>query len=97
MMHGLLINGHGAVTPIVVPPGRYRSLLLFGDNGRQKLLPAELRVSIYRDGFGFDTQRVLLDSVKGAVEIVLTDPHLVGGISIQREDVGAVNIAWALR
>lgn len=96
MMHGTLINGHYAVTPIAVPPGRYRTLILFGDNGRQKLLPAELRVSIYRDGYGFDTQRVLLDSAKGAVEINLTDHTLVEGISIQREDVGAVNVSWVL-
>jgi hypothetical protein len=92
MPYGQLAEGQGAITPISLPKGRYKTIGFIADNGLQGLPPAALRVAVYHGGWKVD--QVTIDSAKGQTVVTFTDPADTSGISVRREDAGDVHVAW---
>jgi hypothetical protein len=101
-MYGELREGPKALTVIALPRGKYRTLILFCDNNRQNLLPAELRVAFWHTEYGFQVRNpVLVDGAKGPVEIQFGESRSIhnsnmNGISIERQDEGDVHVSWTV-
>lgn len=100
MMHGTLRSGPGAVTPIAIPRGRARELVLFTDNGQERLAePVELRVAVFNcwDEDWTVGSLIYLNSVKHPLHLVTFEqPEHVGGVSITRKDNPHATVAWAI-
>jgi hypothetical protein len=92
MPYGQLAEGQGAITPISLPKGRYKTIGLIADNGLQNLPAASLRLAVYHGSWKVDT--VTVDSAKGQTVVTFTDPGNTSGISVRREDAGDVHVAW---
>lgn len=94
MPYGNLDLGQGAITPIALPRGRYKTIGFIADNGLQSLPPATIRVAVHRGKGAWDTSTVKVDSHAGQTVITFKDAKLTDGISVRREDIGDVRIAW---
>lgn len=94
MPYGQLADGPQAITPISLPRGRYKTIGFIADNGLQGLPPAQLRVALDQGGGNWHLEHVAVDSTKGQTVIVFPDPANTDGISVRREDGGAVHVAW---
>jgi hypothetical protein len=94
MPYGQLAEGQGAITPISLPRGRYKTIGFIADNGLQNLPPAALRVAVYHGGGSWKVDQVTVDSSKGQAVVTFTDPGNTSGISVRREDAGDVHVAW---
>ncbi|MGI8336165.1 hypothetical protein ACRYCC_40005 [Actinomadura scrupuli] len=94
MPYGQLAEGQGAITPISLPKGRYKTIGFIADNGLQSLPPAALRVAVYHGGGAWKVDQVTVDSTKGQTVVTFTDPADTSGISVRREDAGDVHVAW---
>ncbi|MCW2887854.1 MAG: hypothetical protein JWL58_4716, partial [Streptosporangiaceae bacterium] len=92
--YGQLAEGQGAITPISLPKGRYKTIGFIADNGLQNLPPAALRVAVYHGGGSWKVDQVTVDSSKGQAVVTFTDPGNTSGISVRREDAGDVHVAW---
>lgn len=92
-MYGQLADGAGAVTPISLPKGKVKAIGFWGDNGVQGLPPARLRVAVH-DAKGWYSESVTVDSAKSKPWISFRDAATTDGLSIRREDDGAVHIGW---
>jgi hypothetical protein len=94
MPYGQLTEGKGAITPIALAKGKYKTFGAIGDNGLQVLPAASLRIAVH-DAKGWHvTKGVIVDSAKGQKVVTFTDPATTDGLSIQREDAGDVHVAW---
>jgi GH25 family lysozyme M1 (1,4-beta-N-acetylmuramidase) len=94
MPYGQLAEGKGAITPIALAKGKYKTFGAIGDNGLQVLPAAALRVAVH-DAKGWHvTKGVIVDSAKGQRVVTFTDPATTDGLSVQREDAGDVHVAW---
>jgi lysozyme len=94
MPNGLLTDGANAITPIALPQGRYKTIGFTADNGLQGLPPAKLRVAVHQGVGNWHTEHVTVDSAKGQTVIVFPDQAHTDGISVQREDDGAVHVGF---
>lgn len=96
MIHGILRAGPGQVTPICLPRGRFREVVLFADNFRERLHdPVELRVALFDWETGWRVLSPLhLDGSKGPLTIVLEPAENIGGISVQRIANDYATVAW---
>ncbi len=94
MPTGLLTDGANAVTPIALPRGRYKTIGFIADNGLQGLPPAKLRVAVHQGVGNWHVEHITVDSAKGQAVIVFPDQANTDGISVQREDDGAVHVAF---
>lgn len=93
MPYGLLTDGPGAVTPIVLPRGRYKTIGFIADNGLEKLDPPKLRVAVHRKA-GWHVETVTVDSAKGQTVLTFDDAATTDGISVRREDAGTCGVAF---
>ena len=91
--YGTLTNGPAAVTPISFHGGDVAVIGFLGDNGLQNLPPAKLRVAVH-DKNGWHVEHIVVDSAKAKPTVKFEDPKTTDGVSVQREDDGAVNVAW---
>ncbi|GAA2617775.1 CHAP domain-containing protein [Actinomadura fulvescens] len=91
--YGQLNNGPAAVTPISIHPGDASSIGFWGDNGIQQLPPANIRVAVH-DARGWYSEILVVDSAKSKPWIRFRDPKTTDGVSVRREDDGAVAVAW---
>ncbi|MGI8333494.1 hypothetical protein ACRYCC_26375 [Actinomadura scrupuli] len=94
MPYGQLADGPGAITPIALPKGRFKTIGFTADNGLQSLPPAALRVAVYHGGGAWKVDHVMVDSTKGQTVVTFTDPADTSGISVRREDAGDVHVAF---
>lgn len=94
MPAGNLNTGAGALTVRSWPAGACKAIGFLADNGFQKLPAASLRVAVH-DAHGYHvTHGVVVDSAKGKTVLHFADPATTDGFSIEREDDGAVEVAW---
>lgn len=91
--YGLLTDGPAAITPISVHPGDVGSIGFVCDNGLAGLPPAKLRVAIHDKG-GWYAEHLTVDSAAPKPWLKFRDAKTTDGISVQREDDGAVPVAW---
>lgn len=91
--YGQLADGQGFITPISIHPGDVAAIGFIADNGLQGLPPAKLRVAIH-DAKGWHVERIEVDSAKSKPWIKFPDPGTTDGLSVAREDDGAVHVAW---
>lgn len=94
MPYGQLSDGPQAITPISLPKGKYKAIGFLGDNGLQHLPPAAIRVAMHSAAHGWDVKHLVVDSTKDKTWINFTHPEDTDGVSVQREDNGAVHLAW---
>jgi hypothetical protein len=94
MPYGQLAEGPKAITPVSLPKGRYKSIGFIADNGLQNLPAAKLRVAVNHGGNAWKVDTVTVDSAKGQTVVTFTDPGNTAGISVRREDDGAVHVAY---
>jgi Domain of unknown function (DUF1906) len=94
MPTGMLADGQGAITPISLPRGRYKTIGFIADNGLQQLPAAQIRVAVHQGAGDWDVQDVPVDSAKGQTVITFKNPASTDGISVQRADAGNVHVAW---
>ncbi len=94
MPYGQLAEGQGAITPISLPKGRYKTIGFICDNGLQKLPPAKLRVAIHQGNGVWKIYTPTVDSAKGQAVVTFPTPATTDGISVRREDAGNVHVAW---
>lgn len=90
---GQLADGAGAITPISIRGGSCTAVGFAADNGLQQLPAAKLRVAIH-DAHGWDVHHLVADSAKPKTWIKFRDAGTTDEISVQREDDGAVHVAW---
>lgn len=88
--HMLLVNGQGAVTPIVPPPGA-KKILFVADDGQQALPPAQLRVGAAQPWQL--ASPVTVSWSASPVEVAL--PSRPDKITVTRLDAGEVNVAYS--
>lgn len=93
MPNGQIDDGPQAITPIALPRGRYKTIGFIADNGLQGLPPAQIRVAVHRKA-GWKTDHFTVDSAKGQTVVTFDDPATTDGISVRREDGGAVHIGY---
>lgn len=92
MPQGQLASGQEAITAISLKKGAYGGIGFLADNGVQALPPASIRVAVH-DAKGWHvTKGVLVDSSKPKPVIHFSDS--ADGVSVQREDDGAVAVGW---
>lgn len=94
MPYGRLDNGPKAITPISLPAGSAKAIGFGGDNGLQVLPAALLRVAVHDKNGWHVSHGVKVDSAAKKAVVHFADPATTDEISVQREDDGAVNIAW---
>ena len=94
VLFGQVATGHGEVTPIGWPKGSCKAIGFLADNGLEALPAPSLRVAVH-DATGWHVHHgVLVDSAKGKAVVTFTDPATTDGVSVCREDDGAVAVAW---
>ncbi|GAA3957691.1 hypothetical protein GCM10023085_45240 [Actinomadura viridis] len=91
--YGQLTDGPSAITPISLHPGDVGAIGFVGDNDLAKLPPAKLRVAVH-DAKGWYAQHIVVDSTRPKPWFKFRDPTTTDGVSVQREDDGAVPVAW---
>ncbi len=94
MPNATLAEGHGTITPISLPKGRYHTIGFIADNGLQGLPAAKLRVAIHDGGGHWQVENVEVDSAKGQTVVTFANPAGADGISVQREDEGNVHVGY---
>jgi hypothetical protein len=90
---GQLNNGSLAVTVIAIPQGSARNVAFGCDNGLQGKPPAELRVAIWQ-GVDWVVHQVIVDGGKGQTVVEFDAPASTSVVSVQRQDLGAVQVGY---
>lgn len=85
----LLLNGQGAVTPLIVPAGA-KSIRFAADEGAQGLAPAKLRVA-----FGPNWEKDIVEVSWLTSPVAITLPAGSSRVTIARMDAGNVNVSVA--
>lgn len=93
MPYGQLADGPQAITPISLHKGAWSAIGFWCDNGLQGLPPAVLRVAVH-DKDGWHVEHVTVDSAKPKPWFYFKDKASTDGVSVRREDDGAVHVAW---
>lgn len=91
--YGLLTDGPAAITPISIHPGDVSSIGFWCDNDLADLPAAKLRVAIH-DAKGWYAEHLTVDSTTAKPWIKFRDAKTTDGLSVQREDDGAVPVAF---
>lgn len=94
MQFGLLNNGPQAITPISLPKGKYSAIGFIADNGLPGAPAVKLRVAMRVGVNNWQVLNVTVDSTKDKTTVVFSEKALTDGLSIRREDDGAVPVSW---
>lgn len=96
MQFGQLNNGPQAITPISLPQGKYSAVGFVADNGLASAAAPKLRVAVHVGVDNWQIHEVTVDSTKAKTVVVFSEKALTDGISVRREDDGAVPVAYDL-
>lgn len=91
--YGPISGGAAALTVISLHPGDVSAIGFIGDNGIQQLPPAKIRVAVH-DAKGWYARELVVDSTKPKPWFRFRDAKTTDGVSVRREDDGAVVLAY---